>query len=78
MTKLNEFLVQNSISMTSFAQTVGTTTATISRVIDGSVVPRKTLMLRIFEETNGQVTPNDLVGLPSFSQSNLGDRKNGK
>ena len=51
--------------MGAFAKTVGTTTATISRVADGVVVPRKALMERIYEATGGQVTPNDLVGLHS-------------
>lgn len=49
--------------MAAFADAVGTTTATISRVADGIVVPRKALMERIYEATSGLVTPNDLVGL---------------
>jgi predicted transcriptional regulator len=61
--KLNDFLDATTISMGMFAKTVGTTTATISRVADGTVVPRKALMERIHAATAGQVTPNDLVGL---------------
>lgn len=61
--KLNEYLNEQGISMGSFAKTVGTTTATISRIADGVVVPRKELMQRIHKTTNGSVTPNDLVGL---------------
>lgn len=49
--------------MGTFAKTVGTTTATISRVADGTVVPRRDLMHRIYGATNGSVTPNDLVGI---------------
>lgn len=49
--------------MASFATTVGTTAATISRVSDGVVVPRKELMKRIYAASDGLVTPNDLVGL---------------
>lgn len=61
--KLHKFLTQNNISMGKFAKSVGTTTATISRIADGSVVPRKALMERIFVVTDGNVTPNDLVDL---------------
>lgn len=49
--------------MSAFAQAVGTTTATISRVADGIVIPRRELMQRIHSVTGGCVTPNDLVGL---------------
>lgn len=54
--------------MASFAQTVGTTTATISRVADGTVVPRRDLMHRIYQATNGLVTPDDLLGLRCVHQ----------
>jgi len=63
MMKLNDFLTTERISVAAFADIVGTTTATISRVADGIVVPRKALMGRIYEATSGLVTPNDLVGL---------------
>jgi len=49
--------------MGDFAKCVGTTTATISRIAVGTVVPRKDLMLRINKATRGLVTPNDLVGI---------------
>jgi hypothetical protein len=61
--KLNDFLGSENISMGTFAKTVGTTTATISRVADGTVVPRRGLMERIYVVTQGLVTPNDLVGI---------------
>ncbi|MEP1613939.1 MAG: hypothetical protein ABJL72_18710 [Roseobacter sp.] len=61
--KLNEFLTSSGTSMGSFGRTVGATTATISRIADGTVVPRKGLMKRIHLVTGGLVTPNDLVGL---------------
>ena len=61
--KLNDFLAAENTSMGHFAKTVGTTTATISRIADGIVVPRKDLMQRINIATRGLVTPNDLVGI---------------
>lgn len=61
--KLNDFLKSKGISMARFSLTVETTTATISRIADGTVVPRRDLMHRIYRATDGLVTPNDLVGL---------------
>jgi hypothetical protein len=60
---LTEFLSKNAIPMATFAATVDTTTATVSRIADGIVVPRRDLMHRIYAATEGAVTPNDLVGL---------------
>ncbi len=60
---LGNSLVSRNTSMAAFAAMVDTTTATISRVADGSVVPRKDLMRRIHDATDGLVTPNDLTGL---------------
>lgn len=60
---LIDFLTDRAITMVDFAKTVGTTPATISRVVDGLVVPRRELMRRIHTETDGNVTPNDLIGL---------------
>jgi len=61
--QLNDFLTKNNLTMAMFASRVGTTAATISRVVDRSVTPRRSLVRRIYEETGGQVTPNDLAGL---------------
>lgn len=63
--KLSEFLRHNQVTLTEFAVQIGTTTATVSRIVDGLVIPRRKLLLRIFEETGGVVTPNDLTGIPS-------------
>lgn len=49
--------------MAQFAMMVGTTTATISRIANGTVTPRRDLLVRIHERTGGLVTPNDLTGL---------------
>jgi hypothetical protein len=61
--KLNDFLRSTGVSMSRFAKQINTTTATVSPIADGSVVPRKNLLIRIFEVTEGQVTPNDLTGI---------------
>ncbi|MCH2249592.1 MAG: helix-turn-helix domain-containing protein [Cognatishimia sp.] len=61
--KLNDFLSQTGTTKSAFAELIGTTTATISRIGDGLVVPRRDLLERIYKATNGLVTPNDLTGL---------------
>lgn len=77
--RLNDFLTAENTSMGDFAKTVGTTTATISRVADGIVVPRKDLMHRINVATRGLVTPNDLVGIYCTQACpNVEDQKKGK
>lgn len=79
--RLNEFLMQSGLSKSAFARMIGTTTATVSRVGDGLVVPRRELLRRIYEATNGQVTPNDLTGLHSkvsADQEEIGEAKGGK
>ncbi|MTI43446.1 hypothetical protein JM93_03869 [Roseibium hamelinense] len=70
---LNDYLYRFGISKSAFAKKIGTTTATVSRISEGLVVPRKGLLLRIYEESEGLVTPNDLVGLPCLeANSNSG------
>lgn len=49
--------------MAAFAEQIGTTAATVSRISDGLVVPRKKLLVRIYEATGGLVCPNDLTGI---------------
>ena len=61
--KLNDFLYLRRISKSSFAERIGTTTATVSRISSGLVVPRRDLLERIHRQTDGLVTPNDLTGL---------------
>lgn len=60
---LNDFLSSHGISKVVFAQKLNTTVATVSRISDGLVTPRRDLMKRIYTVTEGAVTPNDLVGL---------------
>jgi len=61
--KLFDYLTLHNIHANDFALRVGTTGATISRITNGQVMPRKALMSAILRETEGLVTPNDLFGL---------------
>lgn len=67
--QLSEFLRLNEVTLTDFAARIGTTTATVSRIADGLVVPRRKLLIRIHEETGGLVTPNDLTGIHPITHS---------
>lgn len=60
--QLREFLKSNNLQMAQFAEQIGTTGPTVCRIAGGQV-PRVGLMIKIYEATGGQVTPNDLVGI---------------
>lgn len=68
---LRDFLEENGLNLAEFGSLVGTTGATICRIVNGQV-PRRDLMVRIHEATNGLVTPNDLVGLYGPEQRGSG------
>ena len=68
--KLNVFLQTHNLQSAEFAARIGTTGATLSRILNAQVVPRRGLMEAIFRETDGLVTPNDLVGLPADTTIN--------
>lgn len=60
---LGDYLDMHDIRLTEFARRVGTTKATIWRVINGQVMPRRQLMTEIHRATGGAVCPNDLLQL---------------
>lgn len=60
---LGEWIVRNGHTLTSFAAIIGTTEATLSRVCLGRNIPRRELMVRIWQETNGEVDANALFAL---------------
>lgn len=67
---LRDFLDENGLNLAEFGNLVGTTGATICRIVNGQV-PRRDLMVRIHQATNGLVTPNDLVGLHGPEQQEV-------
>ena len=73
--KLNDYLLEHGLSKGAFAKLIGTTTATVSRIGDGLVVPRRELLVRIHQETGGRVTPNDLVGLYCADRCEKGEER---
>ena len=60
--QLREYLKINKLRMDEFGQRLGTTGPTVCRIAKGQV-PRKSMMVKIFEATGGLVAPNDIVGV---------------
>lgn len=65
---LKDYLAIEMIGVRAFARMCSVSPATICRVADGAVVPRRELMCRIHDVTGGSVTPNDLLGLHSVTR----------
>ena len=63
MSKLKKYLKEHGIKYTDFATHVGLDASVISRLNCGKYKPGPKVVRRIFEATNGKVTPNDLYGL---------------
>lgn len=60
---LGAWLARQGLTTGEFADIVGTTSATISRICNGIHFPRRDLMLAIVEATNWEVDANALFGL---------------
>jgi transcriptional regulator with XRE-family HTH domain len=59
--KLVDYLRVNQITQAEFAARIGTTAATVNRIVRGKVTPRRALMTTICEVTKGEVQPLDLL-----------------
>lgn len=64
---LGEWLHAHRLTASTFAEKVGTTEATISRICSGKQLPRREIMLAIWRATGGAVTANLLYGIPEAS-----------
>jgi plasmid maintenance system antidote protein VapI len=60
---LDEFLTAEPITAAEFAERVGLTEASISRIRRGGQNITRDVMLRIIDKSNGKVTPDGLVRL---------------
>jgi transcriptional regulator with XRE-family HTH domain len=57
--KLAAFLKSEGIPQSAFAERISVRSSTISRLLNGERTPSLRLAKRIFEQTEGNVTPND-------------------
>ncbi|WP_028880691.1 helix-turn-helix domain-containing protein [Terasakiella pusilla] len=64
---LKAYLKKKKITMLEFAARIDVNVSTVSRICRGVVVPSRSTMQRIFDETDGKVQPSDLV---QFNQGN--------
>lgn len=58
------WMVANGHTLATFANLIGTTEASLSRVCSGKQLPRRDLLLRIVEATDWEVDANALLGVP--------------
>lgn len=62
---LREYLADNGLTETDFAELIGVDQSTVHRLRTKGQVPSKPVMERIFDATKGEVTANDFFGLPA-------------
>lgn len=62
-----KFLQQQKITPIEFCKKYDMAQPTVSKYLAGNRIPRKAEMLKIFQITNGAVTPNDFYDLPDLS-----------
>lgn len=61
--KLNSFLAQNAVSQKDFAKSIDEKVARVNWYCLEKRIPRPDVMRKIYEATDGQVTPNDFYNL---------------
>lgn len=66
--KLEAFLYKSGMSRADFAQLVGVSEVSICRYILNSRMPKREVLFKIAEVTNGAVTPNDFVPHPEANE----------
>ncbi len=58
--KLSDYLQREKMTQAQFAELVGAHPITVNKWATGNAMPRRALVARITEVTNGEVTPADL------------------
>lgn len=61
MGKLDDYLRSNDLTNAAFAQKLGVSEATVSRVRNGKQTPSWDLIIGISTATDGAITPNDFL-----------------
>lgn len=62
--KMSSYIAAHGLTLTEMAVRLGLPVQTVSRYASGARRPREAEMVRIYEVTGGQVTPNDFFDLP--------------
>lgn len=66
---MNEFLALNAVKQKDFAARIDERATAINKYCLGQRIPRPDVMRKIFDATNGAVTPNDFFDLPDIALS---------
>jgi predicted transcriptional regulator len=61
--KLDSYLSENGFTCGQFARLIGVTPQAVDRYVKGQRIPNEEVMPKIYEMTNGEVTPNDFFDL---------------
>lgn len=69
--KLIEFLALKAVKQNEFAAHIGEKTSRVNKYCLGQRIPRPDVMRKIFDATNGAVTPNDFFDLPVNAASDV-------
>lgn len=69
--KLQNYLALNAVKQKDFAAHIGEKPARICMYCLGRRIPRPDVMRKIFDATNGAVTPNDFFDLPVNAPSDV-------
>lgn len=62
--KLIEYMKKYGINHQQFAESIGVQSVAIYRYLSGIRTPNKKILLKIYNITNGKVTPNDILNIP--------------
>lgn len=60
---LNDYLKEEKLSISKFSRRLGLCEATVNAWKHKGTIPTKELMIKVYKETNGKVTPNDFYGI---------------
>lgn len=71
--KLADWLTAHDVSTQTFADRIGKSQAAVSRYASDKRMPEHETLIKIYEETAGEVSPNDFVALPVLGQGDDAD-----
>ena len=69
--QLLEFLYENDISQTDFAQRIGISQSSISKYLTGNVTPSVLVALKLHDETGGEVNCRVWESLHEWNAENI-------
>jgi len=67
--KLDQFLAEKNLTQPAFAEAIGVTQQAVSIWVREHSLPRRAVMRRILDFTEGKVTPNDFYSPPSSKEA---------